>query len=123
MEVFQVKKYIAFMSLVLMMLLCMSACSNNGGSANSSNGKVTKSEQETKQTDQESKNDGSEESTVSKFVLENTKIVKVINISKREDKNSPEQGPFFIVRGIDSKGQKSEVWIRDMKIHEINATD
>lgn len=59
------------------------------------------------------------EKEVHDFVLENTKIVQVSNISRRVHEKHPDLGPFYVVRGIDVRGQKSEVWIKDMKIFEM----
>ncbi|WP_186328705.1 hypothetical protein [Bacillus sp. X1(2014)] len=52
-------------------------------------------------------------------MLKSTKIVKVFNISKRINEEQPNLGPFFVVRGIDDRGQKTELWIKDMKIFEM----
>jgi uncharacterized protein YpmB len=60
-----------------------------------------------------------QEKEVQDFVLKNTKIVKIYNISKRINEKHPTLGPFFVVRGIDERGQKSELWIKDMKIFEM----
>ena len=57
------------------------------------------------------------------FVLENTKMVKVFNISQRINEKQPDLGPFQVVRGIDERGQKSEIWIKDMKIYEMISSE
>jgi hypothetical protein len=62
------------------------------------------------------------EKEVHDFVLENTKIVQVLNISRRVHEKHPDLGPFDVVRGIDVRGQKSEVWIKDQKIFEMKNT-
>ena len=46
-------------------------------------------------------------------------MVKIFNISQRIHQKQPDLGPFQVVRGIDERGQKSEVWIKDMKIYEM----
>jgi hypothetical protein len=60
-----------------------------------------------------------QEEEVQKFVLKNTKVVKIFNISKRIDEKQPNLGPFFVVRGIDERGQKTELWIKEMKIFNM----
>jgi hypothetical protein len=60
-----------------------------------------------------------QEEDVQKFVLKNTKVVKIFNISKRINEKHPNLGPFFVVRGIDERGQKTELWIQDMKIFDM----
>ena len=57
------------------------------------------------------------------FVLENTKMVKIFNISQRIHQKHPDLGPFQVVRGIDERGQKSEIWIKDMKIYEMISSE
>jgi hypothetical protein len=69
--------------------------------------------------DKESEEPESTDKEVTDFVLENTKIVKISNISKRTHELHPDLGPFFVVRGIDLRGQTSEIWIKDMKIFEM----
>lgn len=88
-----------------------SACSNKEAASNDK-------KEQTEQTDQV-KNPKTEEQEVHDFVLENTKIVKIFNMSKRVDEKRPDLGPFFVVRGIDERGQKSEAWIKDLKVYEI----
>ncbi|MEH7076643.1 hypothetical protein [Neobacillus drentensis] len=63
-----------------------------------------------------------QEKEIHDFVLKNTKIVQVSNISRRVHEKHPDLGPFYVVRGIDVRGQKSEVWIKDMKIFEMSNT-
>lgn len=60
-----------------------------------------------------------QEADVQKFVLKYTKVVKIFNISKRINEKHPNLGPFFVVRGIDERGQKTELWIKDMKIFDM----
>ena len=60
-----------------------------------------------------------QEKVIHDFVVNNTKIVQVSNISRRVHEKHPDLGPFYVVRGIDVRGQKSEVWIKDMKIFEM----
>ena len=50
-------------------------------------------------------------------------MVKIFNISQRIHQKQPDLGPFQVVRGIDERGQKSEVWIKDMKIYEMISSD
>lgn len=60
-----------------------------------------------------------QEKEIQEFVLKNTKVVKIFNVSKRINEKHPNLGPFFVVRGIDERGQKAELWIKDMKIFEM----
>ena len=64
-----------------------------------------------------------QEEQINDFVLENTKIVKIYNVSRRIHEKHQYLGPFFVVRGIDERGQKTEIWIQDMKIFEMINTD
>lgn len=64
----------------------------------------------------DSKND---EEEVHDFVLKNTKLVQISNISTRVKEQHPDLGPFFVIRGMDERGQKSELWIKDMQIYEM----
>ncbi|WML58585.1 hypothetical protein [Neobacillus sp. PS2-9] len=75
-----------------------------------------------KQSDNSSK-PKNEEKEISDFVLQNTKLVKIFNISRRVHEQHPDLGPFFFVRGIDARGQKSEIWIKDMKVFEMVNTN
>ncbi|RHW42767.1 hypothetical protein D1B31_04080 [Neobacillus notoginsengisoli] len=59
------------------------------------------------------------EKEVIDFVLENTRIVQISSISKRSKEEFPDLGPFFVIRGMDLRGEVSEVWIKDMKIFEM----
>ncbi|WHY85619.1 hypothetical protein QNH39_23905 [Neobacillus novalis] len=56
---------------------------------------------------------------ITDFVLANTRIVQISNISRRTNEKYPNLGPFFVVRGMDLRGEASEVWIKDMKIFEM----
>ena len=53
------------------------------------------------------------------FVLEHTKIVHILTISKNINEQQPDLGPFDVITGIDQKGVETEVWIKDKKIYEI----
>jgi predicted small secreted protein len=55
------------------------------------------------------------------FVLKNTKIVHILSISKKINEQQPDLGPFDVISGIDERGLENEVWIKDMKIHEITS--
>ncbi|MBV7504123.1 hypothetical protein KW850_02445 [Bacillus sp. sid0103] len=59
------------------------------------------------------------EKDVQQFVLKNTKVVKIFNISHRVNEKHPNLGMFFVVRGMDDRGQKTEIWIKDMKIFDM----
>ncbi|MBB6176070.1 uncharacterized protein YpmB [Anoxybacillus tengchongensis] len=79
--------------------------------------------QDTKRTAQEKHNTQSKKQSaveeVTALVLDHTKIVKIINIRKNVNPNYQELGPFFVVTGIDKKGRKSEVWINNGKIYDV----
>ena len=70
-------------------------------------------------TQKDTKSSETANADIQDFVLENTKMVKIFNISQRIHQKQPDLGPFQVVRGIDERGQKSEVWIKDMKIYEM----
>ncbi|WP_066067293.1 hypothetical protein [Neobacillus soli] len=59
------------------------------------------------------------EKEITNFILDNTRIVQISNISRRTNEKHPDLGPFFVVRGIDLRGEVSEVWVKDMKIFEM----
>ncbi|OLS40005.1 hypothetical protein [Bacillus sp. MRMR6] len=60
-----------------------------------------------------------EAKAVNDLVLANTKIVQISNIAKRSHELYPDAGPFYVVRGMDMRGQVSEIWIKDMQIYEM----
>ena len=60
-----------------------------------------------------------QEKDVQSFVLKNTKVVKIFNISHRVNEKHPNLGPFYVVRGMDDRGQKTEIWVKDMKIFNM----
>lgn len=66
-----------------------------------------------------SKNQNVGEKEITNFILNNTRIVQISNINKRTNEKHPDLGPFFVVRGIDLRGEVSEVWVKDMKIFEM----
>jgi hypothetical protein len=66
--------------------------------------------------DKETKNP---EQILQDFVLKNTKILHVTSISKKINEQKPDLGPFDVISGLDESGQENEIWIKDMKIHEI----
>lgn len=103
--------------LALIMLFIVGGCTETDKAEN---------KEETKQTTDEKKDNQdpkTEEKKVQDFVMKNTKIVKIFNISQRVNPKTPDLGPFFVIRGIDERGQKSEVWVKDLKIHEMNYSE
>ncbi|MDQ1144160.1 preprotein translocase subunit SecF [Bacillus sp. SORGH_AS 510] len=91
-------------------------------STNKPTDKTTKNSNEKtteKPTEKTDKNQNVGEKEVVDFVLTNTKIVQISSISKRSKEQHPDLGPFFVVRGIDLRGEVSEVWIKDLKIFEM----
>lgn len=99
-------------------LLVLSGCTNEEKASGEKSETVEKSGAEEKK-EAKSQSPKEVEKDINELVLKSTKIVKIFNISKRMNEKSPELGPFHVVRGIDERGQKSEVWIKDMKIHDI----
>ena len=94
-------------------MIAVSGCSDNEASSDKENSE--KVEETEKESNQLERSDGD----IQDFVLENTKIVKILSINQRINQKTPDLGPFQVVRGIDERGQKSEIWIKDMKIYEI----
>jgi hypothetical protein len=80
-------------------------------------------EDSTKSEDSATTEPKNEEKEVHDFVLKNTKIVQISNISRRVKEQYPDLGPFFVIRGMDERGEKSEIWIKDMKIFEMITTN
>jgi hypothetical protein len=80
-------------------------------------------EDSTKSEDSATTDPKNEEKEVHDFVLKNTKIVQISNISRRVKEQYPDLGPFFVIRGMDERGEKSEIWIKDMKIFEMITTN
>ncbi len=117
------------LTVLLSIVLVITGCSQNEEAAGSEKepaqeSKTGANEQEAKSpktgaNEQEAKSPKTGEKEVNEFVLKNTKIVKIFGMSQRVNPDNPELGPFYIVRGIDERGQKSEVWVKDLKIHDI----
>ncbi|WML58897.1 hypothetical protein [Neobacillus sp. PS2-9] len=61
----------------------------------------------------------SEAELASELVLKNTKLVKVFSINQQISENDKDLGPFYLVRGVDDKGRKTEVWVNKGKIYYI----
>ena len=109
-------KKILIMFFALMFVLVISGCADSKGASN----------EETKEgavTEKDGKQPGGASQDIQDFVLENTKMVKIFNINQRIHQKHPDLGPFEVVRGIDERGQKSEIWIKDMKIYEMISSD
>ncbi len=93
---------------------------NSESTQTNSESKSAADNKSTKTTNKKTKTtQANQEKEVHDFVLENTKMVQVLNISRRVHEKHPDLGPFYVVRGIDVRGQKSEIWIKDMKIFEM----
>ncbi|WHY85626.1 hypothetical protein QNH39_23940 [Neobacillus novalis] len=56
----------------------------------------------------------------SELVLKDTKVVKIFSINQKLHDNYKDLGPFYFIRGVDEKGRKTEVWVNNGKIFEIN---
>ncbi|MFF2446514.1 hypothetical protein ACFVSW_05355 [Neobacillus sp. NPDC058068] len=107
--------------------------SNNDGNANKTTPSDNKNDKTTQNTDSgkkpaqntnpaktnPSKNQTVGDKEITDFVLANTRIVQISNISRRTNEKYPNLGPFYVVRGMDLRGEASEVWIKDMKIFEM----
>jgi hypothetical protein len=104
--------------LLTAILLVITGCTNEEKASGEKGENGEKSGVEAKK-DTKSESPKQVEKEINDLVLKNTKMVKIFNISKRMNEKNPELGPFHVVRGIDARGQKSEIWIKDMKIHEI----
>ena len=82
-----------------------------------------KAKDESQASQKDTKNSETVNADIEDFVIENTKMVKIFNISQRIHQKHPDLGPFQVVRGIDERGQKSEIWIKDMKIYEMISSE
>ena len=85
--------------------------------------KRTEAKDKSQVAQKDTKNSETANADIQDFVLENTKMVKIFNISQRIHQKHPDLGPFQVVRGIDERGQKSEIWIKDMKIYEMISSE
>ncbi|MDQ1144168.1 hypothetical protein QE429_000995 [Bacillus sp. SORGH_AS 510] len=79
----------------------------------------TAKELSTKGKERAEKTPKSEAQLASELVLKNTKLVKVFSINQQISENDKELGPFYLVRGVDEKGRKTEVWVNKGKIYYI----
>ncbi|MFZ7942053.1 hypothetical protein [Neobacillus sp. 19] len=94
--------------------------SNNTKESNQSTSKPKETNQPAKEADKKAPDTQTVgEKEVTDFVLKNTRIVQISSISKRSKEEFPDLGPFFVIRGIDLRGETSEVWVKDMKIFEM----
>lgn len=111
---------IIFILILSIALAGLSGCTEKD-KASSEEGKkaVQAKENSDKDNNNAAADPANEEKAVQEFVLENTKIVKIYNISKRVNEKYPGLGPFFVIRGIDERGQKCELWVKDMKIYDM----
>ena len=115
--------------LVLMLSLALAGLSGCAEKENdSTSGEEQKKTEEVKEDSTKSEDSATtdpknEEKEVHDFVLKNTKIVQISNISRRVKEQYPDLGPFFVIRGMDERGEKSEIWIKDMKIFEMITTN
>jgi FtsZ-interacting cell division protein ZipA len=94
--------------------------SNTSTESNSKTDSQTGSNTGSKTEEPKSKEELEDEAkAVNDLVLANTKIVQISNIAKRSHELYPDAGPFYVVRGMDMRGQVSEIWIKDMQIYEM----
>lgn len=102
------------LSFITVLLLLFSLAAITGGCS----GKQTAATESTKKITETKKVNPQKE--VHDFVIKNTKMIKVFSINQRVNPKTPDLGPLYLVRGIDGKGQKSEVWVKDNKIYEMS---
>ena len=109
--------------LVLSFVIVLSGCTDSKEASNAEKSEKVEADEKAEATEKDTKKSEKPDQEVQDFVLQNTKIVKIFNINKRINEKYPDLGPFQVVRGIDERGQKSEVWIKDMKIYEMISSD
>ena len=63
--------------------------------------------------------DPNDEKAVQELIMKDTNIVQISNISRRTNPTFPDMGPFFVIRGMDYRGQVHEIWIKDLKIYQM----
>jgi uncharacterized protein YpmB len=105
--------------LVLSFVIAVSGCTDNKEASNAEKSEKVEATEKAGAAEKDTKKSEKPDQEVQDFVLQNTKIVKIFNINKRINEKYPDLGPFQVVRGIDQRGQKSEIWIKDMKIYEM----
>jgi basic membrane lipoprotein Med (substrate-binding protein (PBP1-ABC) superfamily) len=110
--------------LVVVMMILLVACSkdkDSGKEKDGTNKAVTTEVDGSKDAGSEESgtNAPSEADKASKLVLDNTKLVEVFSLDQRMHEEYKEQGPFWVVRGIDAKGRTTEVWVQEGKIYDI----
>jgi uncharacterized protein YpmB len=112
---------IFIMFFVMILVVVVSGCDDSKAASNSDtrdkNSETTG--EDTGATEMDKKNSETTKQDIQDFVLENTKMAKVFNINQKIHQKYPDLGPFQVVRGIDERGQKTEVWIKDNKIYEM----
>ncbi|MEH7238183.1 hypothetical protein [Bacillus sp. JJ1562] len=125
-------RYFFSMVFVMILALVISGCNDSKVVSNSEtsdkNSEATEKDTETAENNSETiemdtKDSETANQDIQDFVLENTKMVKIFNISQRIHQKQPDLGPFHVARGIDERGQKTEVWIKDNKIYEMINSD
>jgi ABC-type enterochelin transport system substrate-binding protein len=106
--------------MVALMMMVLGACSNDKeGSTEKASQESTPVTETENQDAKESTGEVSQADAASKLALETTKLVEVFSINQRLHDDYKELGPCWVVRGIDSKGRSSEVWVLDGKIYDI----
>jgi basic membrane lipoprotein Med (substrate-binding protein (PBP1-ABC) superfamily) len=113
------KKFLSLFMIILMVLSFAAITSGCSSNAKTSSAENAKKASQTASGDKETK--GNTQKDINDFILKNTKIVKVFSITKRVNPKTPNLGPLDVVRGIDERGQKSEVWVKDNKIYEMSS--
>ena len=107
----------------MFLIIVISGCTDSKEASNVEKSEETESKDKSQAAQKDTKNSETANADIQDFVLENTKMVKIFNISQRIHQKHPDLGPFQVVRGIDERGQKSEIWIKDMKIYEMISSE
>ena len=114
---------IMIMFFALFLVFAISGCTDNKEASNTEKSEGAEAKDKSQAAQKDTKNSETANADIQDFVLENTKMVKIFNISQRIHQKHPDLGPFQVVRGIDERGQKSEIWIKDMKIYEMISSE
>jgi hypothetical protein len=102
--------------ITIILVLFLAGCkeeAENSKPVSTASTQETKKEKTSKQSIKEKRED------LETFLKENTSIVKVIQVRQQIDNKNPSQGPFEVIEGINNRGEKFELWIKEMKIHSM----
>ncbi|MFJ5714127.1 hypothetical protein [Neobacillus sp. NPDC093127] len=117
-------KKFALLTLTSLLAASLISCSNDKEATKSNAQKENTAKQKTasvaKKESEKNKTPKSEAQLASELVLKDTKVVKIFSINQKLHDNYKDLGPFYFIRGVDEKGRKTEVWVNNGKIFEIN---